>query len=118
MLLVKTYLMSSNIHGIGLFSDQDIKKGEKIYQVDGFTLRFDENEYQHYLKLNKDFVLKYFWKSGNLYFCSLDNDRFMNHSDNPNTIKTEDATYAKIDIKKGEEITCNYNDFCELGLNW
>ena len=48
----------------------------------------------------------------------VDNGRFMNHSENPNT-DFSDAGGARTtrDIATGEEITCNYHEFyegCEL----
>lgn len=119
MLLVKTYLGLSKINGIGLFAGEYIESGRNIYEKDDiFTLRFNEEEYQIALEKNRDFVLKYFWNEGNFYFVSLDDDRFMNHSDSPNTIETRMNTIARVNINKGDEITCNYNDFCELGTNW
>jgi len=44
---------------------------------------------------------------------SLDNTRFINHSPTPNTDNTMPVTYAARDIAEGEEITCDYGEFCE-----
>lgn len=119
MLVAKTYLDRSIIDGIGLFAQEFIPKGTIIYYVDPiFTLKFTKEEYKLALEKNNEFVLKYFWKEGDTYFVSLDNDRFINHSNNPNTIEVESKTIAKIDINVGEEITSNYNDFCDLGENF
>ena len=47
------------------------------------------------------------------YHVSLENDRFMNHADEPNTFEDGPRTYTRVDIKKGEELTCDYNSICE-----
>jgi hypothetical protein len=41
-----------------------------------------------------------------------DNGRFMNHCLAPNTdFRVFDKGYALVDIKQGDEITCNYHEF-------
>ena len=42
---------------------------------------------------------------------SVDNSRFMNHADEPNTGWDERFGWATRDIRKGEEITCDYYTF-------
>lgn len=49
---------------------------------------------------------------GMLVLCC-DNERFVNHSENPNSITVGDTSIAARDIAVGEEITENYRDFCE-----
>ena len=46
------------------------------------------------------------------YVICVDDARFFNHSENPNTDNTiKEVTIATKDIRKGEEITCNYFEF-------
>jgi SET domain-containing protein len=114
MLLVRTYLDKSSIHGIGLFATEDIKAGTQIYYLDhNLVKKFPEMYVNTSDKVEKEFFNTYAWKKDNYYYLSLDNDRFMNHSEYPNTYETEYATFAKVDIMAGEEITCNYKDFCQ-----
>ena len=111
MLLVKTYLDKSPIHGIGLFAAEDIPIGEKIATYD---LQFNP-----IIKISPTlskqallFVKKYgVNRDGFMWYrMYLDDERFMNHSDDPNTIQIGmDVCIAKVLIKEGEEITCNYN---------
>jgi hypothetical protein len=49
----------------------------------------------------------------------VDNGRFINHSDEPNTRDTRDHTFAMIDLLPGSEITSDYHAFCERPfLGW
>lgn len=114
MLLIKTYLDKSPINGIGLFAAEDIKEGTKIYEIDPILTIYVS---KYYVRIQsevvKEFWEKYSWRTGDFYWLSLDNDRFTNHSDNPNTLEKVNHTLASRDIQKGEEITCDYR---ELGL--
>ena len=42
----------------------------------------------------------------------LDDARFINHADAPNTADTEETTTALRDLAAGEEITSDYRSFC------
>jgi len=119
MLLVKTKLDKSKIPGagIGLFADQKIPKGTMITDVQSeFSIFFTDRDIESMPKIGKDFLIAYGYRpTGNDYIAkgsmrvSLDNDRFMNHSDEPNTIETGEGTFANKDIEIGEEITTNYS---------
>jgi len=119
MLLVKTFIDRSSINGIGLFADEDIPKGKVIWD---YTIGLDKTWSVHVVKnmpdsKMKEFLLKYAYLDNGIgipqYVLCVDDARFMNHSDNPNTSNGEkgvlmDTTIANCDIKKGEELTCNY----------
>ena len=115
MLLVKTYLDKSKIHGIGLFAGEFIKKGRSIWK---FTLNIDfyisKKEFDRLPKLSKAWVKHYGYydKQSKKWTICVDDARFFNHSDNPNTDNiTGKETIAKRNIKKGEELTCDYFEF-------
>ena len=116
MLLVKTEVRPSTIHGLGLFAGEFIPKGKVIWEFEpGFDLAIDKEKidnlppiprkwFQHYAHLSR--------KNGK-YTLSVDNDRYINHSSNPNTEdidtgREELATVALRDIEAGEELTCDY----------
>jgi SET domain-containing protein len=116
MLTIKNYLDKSNIHGIGLFADEDIPKGTVVWE---FRKHFDYivpiEEYE-----NLDDIQKIYWdtysyvcKLRNVYMISIDNDRFMNHSEDwANVGYDENYNYvARKDISIGEEILADYRDF-------
>lgn len=116
MIVVKTVIKPSNIHGMGLFADQFISKDSVIFEEEEhFTKKFTLKEVEYMLDIQREFIEHWGYLSNGVYKLSLDNDRFFNHSKNPNTYESDDEenkyTYAKRDIYPGEELTTNYNDF-------
>ena len=113
MLLVKTILKESPIHGFGLFAAEPIKKDTLIWE---FNSMFDKKVYGGILDMLplvvKDFIKTYGYleSSGFWVLCS-DDARYMNHSDNPTCEDRNQRDYAAKDIEIGEELTCNYYVF-------
>jgi len=116
MLLVNASAGSSNIHGIGLIAREFIPQGTKIWELNpDFDLMLDK-EFLHSLPAPAQQCIRYYayFDLGlQKYILSSDDDRFTNHSEEPNTEDVDGATYAKCDIFPGEEITANY---LNLGL--
>lgn len=120
MMLVKTKVLPSKLHGLGLFADQFIPKGTVIWKfTPGFDLRFTEEQIKKFPKILRDYLENYYWlneKTGKYVFSS-DNGKYFNHSKNPNSLSAyyegeeEVITKALRDIKKGEEITDDYTTF-------
>ena len=119
MLLVQTKIGPSAIQGIGLFANQFIPKGTQIWKFQsGFDLLIDKNEISKLSEPAREQFLKYSSLSPktNKYLLGFDDDRFWNHSDNPNCIfidssDDEEGILVSVkDIQKGEELTCNYKD--------
>lgn len=109
MLLVRTKVKPSEIHGTGLFADEFIPKGTIIFKESFFTKHFTQEQYESLPQLQREFISHYCYFLGGVWRCSMDNDRFMNHSENPNTIEPDDyTTVAAVDINIGDEITTNY----------
>ena len=120
MLLVKTKIGPSKIHGIGLFADEFIQKGKIIWKfAKRFDLMIEEKTISELSEPGKNFFLKYAYMDPGCkkYILDFDNSRFMNHSKNPNTISIYPAeekigiTIASRNIKPSEEITGNYHEF-------
>jgi SET domain-containing protein len=120
MLLVKTRVKESKIHGLGLFADQFIPRGTEVWKfTPGFDLRFTREQILAFPETLQIYLYTYSWKSkkSKLYCFSSDNGKFFNHSDNPNVLseyrdgEEEVVTIALRDIQIGEEITDNYNSF-------
>ena len=110
MLLVKTEIKQSEIHGTGLFANEFIAKGAVIFKESLFTKHFTEDEYNSLPELQKQFIAHYCYFLGGVWRCSMDNDRFTNHSDTPNTIEQDYyTTIAAVDINIGDEITADYS---------
>ncbi len=118
MILIDYEIKNSNIHGAGLFTKQDIKKGDLIAKA---SLKLDLNistEVFNSLEDKEKHEMLYWGfydESHNCYHVDFDNTKFINHSNNANI--TQDSRYqdmyliAKKDIKAGEELTQNYLEF-------
>lgn len=108
----------SPIHGIGVFAIRDIPKGTEftdhgIHDINTTVpLYFSEAEFDEILPEIRDLILDrmlFDVSSSRLYCISPNHDQilqsFMNHSDTPNS----DGRFALRYIKKGEEVTEDFN---------
>lgn len=116
MLLVKTRIGSSKIHGIGLFAAENILKGTIIWNFSSkFDQKFSINQINKLPWIAKQQFLNYAYRSNkNNYILCCDDARFLNHSNDPNTIddnEEEGMVLAARNITEGEEITTNYMTF-------
>lgn len=120
MLMVKTTIKKSKIHGIGLFAAQFIPRGTVVWKfTPGFDLRFTKKDILEFPTQLQLYLYKYCWRSkkSGLYCFSSDNGKYFNHSDNPNTLskycngEDEVITRSLQDIEIGEEITDDYSSF-------
>lgn len=115
MLLVKTKLSLSNVHGIGLFADQFIPKGTATWKYHpDYDTAFTEKEVEGMSEPAKKIFLHYAYFDAeiNKYVLCFDDQRFINHSSkkmNVHTTKIQDI--ASRDIEPGEELLCDYNRF-------
>lgn len=130
MLLIKTRLAPSPIAGIGLFAAEPVKAGTKTWTfMPGFDQLYSAEQIAHLPPAARATMETYCYlheDSGRYVFC-LDNARFMNHADNPNTAGVhaggaiDGYDIATRDIAEGEELTCDYRLFdatyrAKLGL--
>lgn len=117
MLLVKTYIDKSPIHGIGLFAGEFIPKGKVFWELKkGFDVILTQEEYEILPILAKEYFdhfAYYDTKDGGWVLCG-DNARFINHSEEPNYNDSPETGCAMIkDVNIGEEILGNYYSFNE-----
>lgn len=119
MLLIKTKIGLSKIHGIGLFADQFIPKGKVIWKfVPDFDTKLSKRDLEKLPISVKKQVLNYVYldqRTEEYILCS-DDARFFNHLITSNTMhfyqkEKYGQTIAVRDIKRGEEITCDYRTF-------
>jgi uncharacterized protein len=112
MLLVKTYLDKSKVHGLGVFAGQSIRKGTKIWRfVYGFDRFYTRKRLAKLPKPARDYINLHGYQWKNEILLSMDYDTFMNHSENPNTDFHSGFVIARNHIRKGEEITNDYRAF-------
>jgi SET domain-containing protein len=112
MLLVKTYLDKSPIHGLGVFAGEFIRKHTRIWRfVEGFDRFYSPKEFARLPKPARDFIKFHGYRVDGEILLTVDHDRHMNHSDEPNTYLKNGYAIARVDIRKGEEITNDYREF-------
>lgn len=116
MMLIPTYVAPSRIEGVGVFAAEPIPAGALIWQLaPGLDRLIRKDEISKLPPLFQGFVERYGYPSPNdpdVLIVELDNGRFMNHSERPNTrFDDPDAGYTLRGIEAGEEITCNYAEF-------
>jgi hypothetical protein len=112
MLLVKTYLDKSAIHGLGVFAGEVIRKGTKVWRfVDGFDRAYSPTQFAKLPKPARDYIWNYGYRVDGEILLTSDHDHHMNHSDNANTHWHNGHIVATRTIRKGEEITNNYRQF-------
>jgi uncharacterized protein len=117
LLQVSTFIAASPIEGVGVFAAEPIRKGTMIWRSsDRFDLFIPMAEYRSAPRCVKQLYERYAYPSpdrpGFLVY-EVDNGRFMNHADSPNTDFSGVGGWAVTDIAAGEEITCNYAEFYE-----
>lgn len=119
MLLVKSFLKFSEIHGVGCFTAEDIKAGQIVWKFDPlFDVEFDEDVLTQAEASVAEFLKTYAYgqltHSKKTFILCGDHSRHMNHSENPNLVEAGNGNALNIairDIKAGEELTCNYHAF-------
>jgi hypothetical protein len=119
MMLVRTRVAPSAIHGLGLFAVDDLPGGTPIWRFEpGFDRLFTAKQFS-VLPLEAQAHLRWFAymdKPSGAWVLSGDHSCFMNHSPDPNSgapsgATTPITTVALRDIAAGEELSCNYWDF-------
>jgi len=119
VLLIKTYVGLSKIHGLGCFTAQNLRKGQLIWvENPELDVNIPVNKVKKYPKSVQCFLKMYTFLKENskegVYILCGDDARYMNHSFCPNIIENPDGSGSSLtarDIKKGEEITCDYYSF-------
>ena len=121
MLLVKTKLGKSRIHGLGVFAAQSVRKGEPVWRfVEGFDRCWTPAQFARLPKRARDFVAFHGYSVDGEILLTADNDHHMNHSEDSNTHWHRGCIRARRNIAKGEELTNNYREldlaFCAAFL--
>jgi SET domain-containing protein len=110
VLLVKCVVRPSPIHGLGLFADQAIRKGTKVWEfTPGFDLTLRPKDFKPWPLVARRFLKTYAYQpqKGLFILCS-DHAKHFNHSAAPNTKTVGFVTTAARNIARGEELTCDY----------
>jgi uncharacterized protein len=126
MLLVRTTLGPSKIHGLGVFAAEPIAAYTVVWSfTPGFDLERDPADVDALPEHLRERLLHYGYVDKYLtrYVLCCDDARFFNHSDEPTLVSDRSAARhgvdrAARDIAVGEELTVNYDAFesSEKGL--
>ncbi len=112
MLLVKTYVDKSPIHGLGTFAGETLPKGTKIWRfVEGFDQFYTPKQFRKLPKQAREFLKLYGYRVDGEVLFPGDYDRHINHSDKPNTYLHNGYVITSRKIAKGTEITNDYREF-------
>lgn len=115
MILIKTKVEPSKIHGIGLFADQFIPKGTITWKYHPkFDMAFTEKDVQKMSEPARKIFIWYAYYNfkQKKYILCFDDQRFINHSKKlANIESTPDKDTAIRDIKPNEELLCDYSKF-------
>lgn len=119
MMLIRTRVAPSAIHGMGLFAAEAAPKGTPIWRFEaGFDREFSPVQVASLRTRTREHLrwFGYISTATGRVVLSGDHSCFMNHSATPNTgTPPEDplpvTTAALRDIAAGEEITCDYASF-------
>jgi len=104
----KIVIRESKIHGVGMFADLRIHKGEIVFIKGGHIVTkaelFSSKQINSYLPLDDDFFI------GAISKEEEDSIKlFLNHSCEPNCgLRGEITFVALCEIQEGEELTCDY----------
>jgi SET domain-containing protein len=109
MLLIKTYLDESVIHGLGVFASEYIRKGTKVWRfVPDFDRVWSPREFAKLPKPARDFIQRHGYRVDGEILLTADHDHHINHSEDANTRWHNGHIVARRDIPKGTEITNDY----------
>ncbi len=118
MLHVKYKLAPSKLHGIGVFAGQDIPKDFCVVEASPLLdINLSKEEFESLADNERQEIMHHghYDKVLDKWHVDFDMIRFANHSDHPNLKqKYNDKGYyiqSLRDVKKGEELTINYEDF-------
>ena len=121
MLIIETFIEQSPIHGLGIFTKHALAKGTVISRfMPPFDAQFPHELLVALSPVEQQYLRIYAYRSKftRLWVLNGDNDRYMNHSTDPNTSMHPDGTSENValrDIAAGEELTCDYRGF---DLEW
>lgn len=114
MIEIGTALHSSAIEGVGVFNLQSLEKDAVVasfHPLIDLCIEIENVMNEH--QTAKDFMWRYAAFQRGMLFLSIDNTRFLNHSDTPNLSyiyqSEQDWSYAaRGPIPQGSELTIDY----------
>ncbi len=115
MMLVRTYIANSAIHGLGVFAAESIMKNSEVWRFDiDLSVVIEPQTWDAFPLHIQDWLNHYTFchpSEPENMVLEADNGRFMNHSYTPNLdFSSKLSSIALRDISIDEELTYNYAD--------
>lgn len=113
MFLVKVYPSKSDIEGIGVFTQEKIKKDQLVWILNpNFDRVWTVFEFLRLPLIARENIYKYAYINHDGFVVHhVDNGNFLNHHDKYNLLYKDKALYANREIVIGEELTIDYSAF-------
>lgn len=117
MMLIRTYLKSSELHGIGCYASQLIPKGTAVWEYNEVIDRvIDYDWFLNAPKSVQEDILFYGEWEGEYFVLCGDHGKFFNHDEekcNLQLVEVDDTwrLIAKKDIQEDGELLYDYNYF-------
>ena len=119
MLLVRTYLEKSAIHGFGVFAREAVTRGGSVWAFhEKLDIKFTPAEFDRLPASVKEEIEWHMYEPevGGPFYYEATMGKYMNHSREPNVdFSVPGVGTALRDISPGEELTCDYRQFM---INW
>jgi len=118
MIHIAYKLKTSDLHGIGLFANEPVKKGQLVYTASPLLdLNITQEQFDGLAEKERDEILwwGFFDQPSKMWHVDFDVSKFINHSYHA-TVSQDEAhdeacLVATRDIQPGEELTQNYLEF-------
>ena len=118
MIHIKYELKDSGLHGVGLFTSDEIQEGSVIYTASPLLdLNITQSQFDSLDQREKDEILwwGFFDEPSQMWHVDFDVSKFINHSYEANVTQHADHDEAFLvaarNIDAGEELTQNYLEF-------
>ena len=118
MIHIKYKLDKSEKHGVGLFSDENLKAGQLVYTASPvLDVDITQDQFDSLNDAEKREIewWGFFDEPSQKWHVDFDVTKFINHSYNPTVTQDSEHEEAYLmttrDIKVGEELTQNYLEF-------
>ena len=118
MIHIKYTLDKSQLHGIGLFTAEDLKKGQLVYTSSPLLdVNITQEQFDSLSPREKEEIRWWGFEvpGEGTWHVDFDVTKFINHSYDPTITQDTDHKDAYLittrDIKAGEELTQNYLEF-------
>jgi len=116
MLLIRTRVGPSPIHGNGVFACEAAPLGTTVWKFEpAFDRVISDEELRKMPAAFCEYINMYAYHArdlGGRLLLPCDHAKFLNHSADPNTKELPFRSVATRLIEAGEEITCDYGAFC------